>query len=82
MGSDKEIIKGNYKFIINDYRVRVYQFTEFRTAYRGETAVDWLCCSEGWIFNNNQWNEIVNCGWKPGRVAKTVDDIINYYIEE
>ena len=52
------------------------------TPLQGRRVSGWLSCSEGWhLRDDGRWHETVNCGWLPGRIADTVEDIINLYRE-
>ena len=75
-----EILKGDYKFVVKSNMVMVYHYTTYKTPSHGKL---WLSCSEGWVLcNDGKYHEIINCGWKQGRIAETLEDIYNCYINQ
>lgn len=73
--------KEEYKFVASfPERINVYHYTTYKTSLSGKLVEGWLCCSEGWhLKSDGKWHETVRCGFKQGRVADTVEDIIQFY---
>lgn len=66
----------NYKFF-TPYEKSIYVY--HYTTLDGFSKV-WLCCTEGWeLKDDGKWHEPISCGWKPDRIADTVEDIFNFY---
>lgn len=66
----------NYKFV-TPYEGAIYVYN--KTTLDGIRPI-WLCCTEGWrLKNDGKWHESISCGWKPDRIANTVEDIFNFY---
>lgn len=72
--------KEEYKFVASfPERIDVYHYTTYKSPLSGKLVEGWLCCSEGWHLKDGKWHETVQCGFKQGRVADTVEDIIQLY---
>ena len=81
----KEIIpknkKGleNYKFV-SPFPDRIFVYRKTTYTLRNKQFNDWLCCTEGWkLKNDNKWHETISCGWKPDRIADTLEELFAYY---
>ena len=60
--------------------IYVYYRTTFDSPLSKKQITDWLCCTEGWkLKDDGKWHETVSCGWKPDRIADTLEELFNYY---
>lgn len=65
----------NYKFV-TPYENVIYVY--HKTLLNEENV--WLCCTEGWsLKSDGKWHETISCGWKPDRIANSIEDIFNFY---
>ena len=71
----------HYKFVVpSPGTIYVYKNSNYRSPLNGLSSEDWLCCTEGWHRKEDGvWHETVHCGWKPDRIAKTIEDIFDHY---